>query len=167
MLPAYVVLHFISTRQTGVFLQVFLWESRSSAVEYLSPTLLMQAIGRRAVGSNPTGGPSFFPSFFCLTSRREKRCQRRVEIHSEGDMPRDRQPSGFDVSRAAVQCLVLQGGVKRLLGDLYNKGRCVLNHFVRDVLRKEQLLAHQSRHKTVSRSDVVEALRRRGVTYCS
>ena len=83
-------------------------------------------------------------------------------------MPRNRRNPTFrgsDVSRAAIPRVARQGGVKRLSSHLYNEGPRLLNDFVRDVLRKAQVLADHSKRKTVSGADVVQAVRRSGVIY--
>jgi histone H4 len=66
------------------------------------------------------------------------------------------------VSQGSIRRLARRAGVKRISAPVYNDVRAVLHTFVEDVVRSACALTEHAKRKTVSASDIVQALRRRG-----
>ncbi|CAJ1032000.1 hypothetical protein, conserved [Leishmania lindenbergi] len=66
------------------------------------------------------------------------------------------------ITRGCVRRMARRGGVKRISGDLYEEVRRVLKAYVEDIVRCSTAYTEYARKKTVTASDVVNALRKRG-----
>jgi histone H4 len=68
------------------------------------------------------------------------------------------------ITKPAIRRLARRGGVKRIRGDIYEKIRGVLRHFLENVIRDSVTYTEHTRRKTVTALDVVYALKRQGRT---
>jgi histone H4 len=66
------------------------------------------------------------------------------------------------VTSPAIRRLARRAGIKRISGLLYDEVRGVLKSFVESVVKDSIAYTEAARRKSVSASDVVHALRRRG-----
>ncbi|KAG5486661.1 hypothetical protein LSCM1_07913 [Leishmania martiniquensis] len=66
------------------------------------------------------------------------------------------------ITRGSIRRLARRGGVKRISSDIYEEVRRVLKTYVEDIVRCSTAYTEYARKKTVTASDVVNALRKRG-----
>lgn len=64
--------------------------------------------------------------------------------------------------KAGIRKLARRGGVKRISGSVYDETRGVLRAFLEGVVRDSVAYSEHARRKTVTTTDVVFALKRRG-----
>lgn len=68
------------------------------------------------------------------------------------------------ITKPAIQRLARRGGVKRISTLIYDHSRVVLRLFLEDVVRDAVTYTEHANRKTLTSSDVVYALKRRGRT---
>jgi histone H4 len=66
------------------------------------------------------------------------------------------------ITRGSIRRMARRGGVKRISSEIYEEVRRVLKAYVEDVVRSSTAYTEYARKKTVTASDVVNALRKRG-----
>ncbi|ETS83028.1 hypothetical protein PFICI_04904 [Pestalotiopsis fici W106-1] len=66
------------------------------------------------------------------------------------------------VTKGSIRRLARRGGVKRISGGIYEEVRGVLKGYLESVLRDVVLYTEYRQAKTVTTTDVIHALRRRG-----
>nr|ACW65148.1 histone H4 [Leishmania donovani] len=66
------------------------------------------------------------------------------------------------ITRGSIRRMARCGGVKRISSEIYEEVRRVLKAYVEDVVRSSTAYTEYARKKTVTASDVVNALRKRG-----
>lgn len=66
------------------------------------------------------------------------------------------------VTKASIRKLARRGGVKRLSSLIYDETRKVLVDFLKDVIGTSILYTEHARRKTVTVTDVIYALKKRG-----
>ncbi|EPY23518.1 histone H4 [Strigomonas culicis] len=66
------------------------------------------------------------------------------------------------ITKGAIRRLSRRAGVKRISGEVYEEVRRVLKSYVESVVRSSCAYAEYAHKKTISASDVVNALRKRG-----
>ena len=66
------------------------------------------------------------------------------------------------VSQGSIRRLARRGGVKRIAGPVYAEVRSVLRSFTDAVVRDASAYTEHGKRRTVSVSDIVAALRKRG-----
>ena len=68
------------------------------------------------------------------------------------------------ITKPSIRRLARRGGVKRILGLIYEETRGVLKVFLENVIRDSVTYTEHVRRKTVTAMDVVYALKRQGKT---
>ncbi|CCW59863.1 unnamed protein product [Phytomonas sp. EM1] len=66
------------------------------------------------------------------------------------------------ITRGSIRRLARRGGVKRISSEIYEEVRRVLKGFVEGVVRDATSYTEYGHRRTVTASDVVNALRKRG-----
>ena len=66
------------------------------------------------------------------------------------------------ITKPAIRRLARRGGVKRISGTVYGEIRGVLKEFLVGIMRDAVTYTEYARRKTVTSTDVVQALKRHG-----
>ena len=68
------------------------------------------------------------------------------------------------INKASIRRLARRGGVKRMVGLMYEETRCVLTNYLTDVIRDAVTYTVHANRKTITATDVVRALGHQGKT---
>jgi len=66
------------------------------------------------------------------------------------------------INNASIRRLARRGGVKRINSDLYDRVNELVRKFLQDVLMKAVIYAEHAQRKTVSKQDIILALKKSG-----